>query len=64
MSTNPKRGAFVPETPGGTPLLHLKAKTEERAWSNLLRDAAHMPYQGVQGFKQRGYKVLFWEQQP
>jgi hypothetical protein len=58
-----QRGAFIPETPAGTVLMHLKAKSEERAWANLLRDAAHMPYSGVDGFKQRGYKVLYWKEQ-
>jgi hypothetical protein len=57
-----KRGTYIPETPGGTVLAHLEAKTEEKAWANLLRDAAHMPYKGVTGFQKRGYKVLFWEE--
>jgi hypothetical protein len=61
---HPKRGAFVPETPAGTVLFDLRAKTEERAWANLLREAAHMPYQGIEGFKRRGYKVEWWEEQP
>lgn len=51
---------YYPETPGGTVLMHLGADTEEQAWKNLLKDAAHMPYQGIEGFKERGYKVLPW----
>lgn len=54
------QGAYVPETPAGTPLVHLRAKTEEQAWANLLRDAAHMPYRGIAGFKARGYRVERW----
>ena len=54
------KGFYVPATPAGTPLPHLKARTEEQAWSNLLRDAAHMPYRGVEGFKKRGYTVEHW----
>lgn len=65
MSRGNKRpqGAYIPETPAGTVLTHLKAKTEEQAWANLLRDAAHMPYRGIEGFKARGYKVEFWSPQ-
>lgn len=58
-----QRGAYIPETPAGTVLMDLKASTEERAWQNLLRAAAHMPYKGVEGFKQRGYQVNFWKEQ-
>ena len=52
---------FVPMTPGGTPILHLKATTEEEAWKNLLEDAKHMPYGTVENFKKRGYKMLTGE---
>lgn len=52
---------YFPETPGGTVLAHLGAKTEERAWENLMRDARHMPYNGRAEFEARGYKVLAWE---
>lgn len=48
---------YIPVTPAGTPCDWLEADTEEQAWQNLLRDAAHMPYRGVAGFKQRGYTV-------
>lgn len=53
---------YVPVTPGGTVLVNLAAKTEEEAIANLLKDAAHMPYDGWDspegyGFKQRGYEI-------
>jgi len=48
---------YIPETPGGTLLINLEADTEEDAWMNLLEDAKHMPYQGIKGFKERGYRV-------
>lgn len=57
-----KPAAYVPHTPAGTALVHLSAKSEERAWRNLLRDAAHMPYRGVEGFRRRGYTVQCWRQ--
>ena len=49
---------FIPETPAGTPLYHLEAKTEKQAWANLLEDAAHMPYPDKQAFIDRGYTVF------
>lgn len=52
---------YVPATPAGTVLFHLAAKTEQKAWENLLKDAAHMPYKGIEGFKARGYTVELWE---
>lgn len=52
---------YVPITPGGTPCVWLAAKTEKKAWENLLKDAAHMPYKGIEGFKQRGYTVEKWK---
>jgi hypothetical protein len=48
---------WIPATPAGTPLLGLAAGTEREAWEKLLADAAHMPYRGIGGFKQRGYTV-------
>lgn len=48
---------YVPVTPGGTPCVWLASDTEDAAWGELLKDAAHMPYPGIQGFKQRGYTV-------
>ena len=54
MKTNQK---FVPVTPAGTVLMHLKAHSEVDAWKNLLRDGAHMPYKDIAGFKRRGYTV-------
>lgn len=52
---------YVPVTPGGTPVLHIAADTEEQAIANLLEDAAHMPYDGWPGFKARGYTIEKWE---
>jgi hypothetical protein len=52
-----KKVIFVPVTPGGTYLMHLEGDTEEEAIQKLLRDAAHMPYNGWLGFKKRGYTV-------
>ena len=48
---------FVPVTPGGTPCTWLASETESRAWEKLLEDASHMPYNGITGFKARGYTV-------
>lgn len=48
----------VPVTPGGTFVMHLKARTEGEAWTNLLRDAAHMPYKTKENFIKRGYTVV------
>ena len=53
---------YVPVTPAGTILTHLCATTEDEAIANLLKDAAHMPYDGWDspegyGFKQRGYEI-------
>ena len=48
---------YVPVTPGGTVVMHLEADSEEQAIKNLLRDAAHMPYDGWEGFQQRGYTI-------
>lgn len=50
--------SHVPVTPGGTVLFELEADTEDKAWSNLLEDAAHMPYKGKKGFIERGYEVV------
>jgi hypothetical protein len=58
--SNPKK-VWFPETPAGTVLVNLKSSTEEGAWQKLLKDAAHMPYKGKQGFINRGYKVKQWE---
>jgi len=57
MTTAPSPKMYIPSTPGGTPLFHLKADSEEQAWTNLVEDAKHMPYDGVEGFKARGYTV-------
>lgn len=52
---------WIPETPAGTTLMHLASKTEQGAWDKLMRDAAHMPYNGRAEFEARGYKVIQWE---
>lgn len=49
---------YVPVTPAGTVLGWLMQKTEAAAWEALLQDAQHMPYRGVEGFKERGYTVV------
>lgn len=49
---------FIPVTPAGTACMWLAAETEKQAWANLLKDAAHMPYAGVAGFRERGYTVV------
>ena len=48
---------YIPVTPGGTPCFWLSAETEQEAIDNLLQDAAHMPYDGWEGFKERGYTI-------
>ena len=42
-------------------MFHLEADTEEQAIQNLLVDAAHMPYDGWEGFKARGYTIETYE---
>lgn len=51
---------YVPETPGGSVLMHLKAETEEKAWINLMKEASHMPYGTKENFIKRGYEVNEW----
>ena len=55
MSRNTEK--FVPVTPAGTVLTWLASPTEAKAWAALMKDAAHMPYRGIEGFKRRGYTV-------
>lgn len=54
------KACWVPVTPGGTVCDWLMAKTEDEAWANLLRDAAHMPYKTKENFIARGYTVEKW----
>ena len=54
--------SWVPVTPGGSILMHLESNTKEEAWKKLLIDAAHMPYDGKQGFINRGYTVKEFEE--
>ena len=56
------RFTYVPCTPAGTPIMDLASKTEQEAWAKLLKAAAHMPYEGVQGFKARGYTIAHWKE--
>lgn len=51
------KSVYIPVTPGGTVLDWLASDTEEAAWAALLKDAAHMPYRGKEGFQRRGYTV-------
>ena len=48
---------YVPTTPAGTPVIHIKAKTREQAIKNLLKDAEHMPYGTWENFEKRGYTI-------
>lgn len=48
---------YVPVTPAGTYLFHLMSNDEDKAWERLLKDAAHMPYKGREGFAARGYTI-------
>ncbi len=48
---------YVPVTPAGSAIMHLAAKSEKKAWKKLLKEAGHMPYDGKQGFLERGYTV-------
>jgi hypothetical protein len=48
---------YIPVTPAGTLCDWLASKTEDEAWAKLLKDAVHMPYKGIDGFKKRGYMV-------
>ena len=56
LEKNPNN-TWIPSTPAGTVLAHLEAPTQDEAWENLLKDAAHMPYEGRSGFADRGYTV-------
>jgi hypothetical protein len=60
---------YVPITPGGTPVAYgagcrmgkvNAARTEKKAWENLMKDAAHMPYRNKQEFIERGYTIEVW----
>lgn len=50
--------SYIPATPAGTLLLHIKAESEEAAWRNLMIDACFLPYRTKEGFQARGYEVL------
>ena len=53
-----KAGYWVPITPGGTVCVWLAKPTEQEAINALLHEASHMPYDGWEGFKERGYEVV------
>ncbi len=55
---------YVPCTPAGTPCTWIADITEEKAWANLMLDASHMPYTGIDAFKARGYTVEEWDYDP
>lgn len=55
------KGKYIPVTPGGTPCTWLASNTEKKAIQKLLKDAAYMPYQGWEGFKERGYTIEKWD---
>ena len=48
------RYIFVPYTPAGTPLFHLKSNTRQEAIDKLLKDAAHKTWEN---FSHRGYTI-------
>ncbi len=48
---------YIPMTPGGSPLTHLKSRSEDEAWAKLMKEAAHMPYKNKAEFQARGYWV-------
>ena len=54
---------FMPETPGGSVLVDLKAKTEQGAWDKLRNSVKHMPYKTKQDLINRGYRVNCWTEQ-
>ena len=56
-----KAGVWAACTPGGTYLAETESDTQTGAWKKLLKAAAHMPYNGVEEFKQRGYTVDYWQ---
>ena len=49
---------YIPETPAGTLLFELEAKTEQGAWDKLRNATKHMPYKNKADLIKRGYKVL------
>ena len=57
---NMKKTKFVPVTPAGTPCIWLESRTEEEAWTKLMKDAEHMPYKTKENFIKRGYTVENW----
>ena len=56
-----KDGVWVASTPGMTYLAETESHTEAGAWKKLLKVATHMPYRGIEGFKERGYTVDYWQ---
>jgi hypothetical protein len=54
---------YVPVTPAGTICAWLMSETEDEAWKQLMKEAAHMPYRNKQEFIDRGYEVCPCEDQ-
>ena len=59
---NTTKGCWAACTPAGTYLAETESDTQTGAWKKLLKAAAHMPYKGVEGFKERGYTVDYWQE--
>ena len=57
-----KKARWIPETPGGSLLMHLEADSEEEAWANLVDDAPHVRYGSRSILYARGYRVIQLEE--
>jgi len=55
-----ERQIWIPRTPAGTECDWLASRSEDEAWTKLMRDAAHMPYEDKAAFIARGYTVNLW----
>jgi hypothetical protein len=51
------RYLFVPVTPTGSRLFHLRSINRQEAIDKLLKDAAHTPYKTWENFVKRGYTI-------
>jgi hypothetical protein len=51
------RYLFIPYTPAGSPLYHLRSKTRDEAVTKLLKDVAHMPYKTWDDLVKKGYTI-------
>jgi hypothetical protein len=52
-----RRFTYVPVTPAGSFLMHLRSDTRAEAIRKLLKDAQHMPYKTWENFQKRGYSI-------